>query len=395
MDGVRQQKLDGQQNEPYRGQQKNEPYRGQQQNEPYRGQQQNEPFRGQQQNQSILGKRSAPGNQKTTSTSRSVAGGGATVESGNQQLFYQMGGSAATPMTSIGSADSLYRRTGAPLLPQPLPQVRNTKVNYQTQFQSPAHRSQPQYGGGVQQQGHHQSSQQKQWHPAMAPGSGGGVGLYGYPDVRPSDQYFSSSWMNPRQATNDFSEQYYTQGQQKWPNYSDNELRYGNSDRTGNPVPNYGGSYLSPAMTSLLGEPHEQMKSDWPVYASAASGSNGTIGDGRGNMGAISKLLQPPPMSSNSFSRRDPSQSEPSLSNMAGAQQHQAGGSHHAAVESDQHGRKEVAASNSEGGRSDGGVAAEKRKVSVERDSKLKESGPKKLIILRGLPGSGKTTLAK
>lgn len=251
--------------------------------------------------------------------------------------------------------------------------------------------------------------QQKQWQTGPAVGTGGNRGggnLYGYPDIRgvAGDQFFSS-WMNPGRPTSDYVDQYYNnmQGQQNWPNIGEAEMW----QKTQNPSTDYGGgTHLPPGMSSLLGDPDERnSRSEWPLYA---PGSNsGTIGDCRGKLDPMSAaLLQPLAPPNTSFGRHGPVQSELSFSSNAIGQGHrkfQEGESHHGGGGgvTRVNGRSNVGPFGEERARvgdSSGEVqrvASGKSMESGRSDGGASDGGPRKLVILRGLPGSGKTTLAR
>lgn len=231
---------------------------------------------------------------------------------------------------------------------------------------------------------------------------GGSTGVYGYPNARPNNQFYSS-WMNSRQGTGEYTNQFYLQGQQNWPNIGEAELRYREHgfDTNQNPGTNYDGSYLPPGMTGLLRDANETSKSDWPLYT---SGSSGAIGDYRSKMDIVSALLQPErtPVSSNSFTRQGPNQSEPSLASMTSSQDrpYREGDSQRFNKDERLHCERKDTTPVGEGKGvvSKVALANERSKDSSSRESETKDresSGTKKLIILRGLPGSGKTTLAR
>ena len=200
-----------------------------------------------------------------------------------------------------------------------------------------------------------------------------------------------------------------------------------------NPVPppygSAGGYPLQAPVTniSLLGgQTDKSHKHGWPMYSAGAGGvSNATTSGGggagnaneRGKMDPLSVLLQPErAMSASSsqlsdFGRYGHVQSEPSLSKLQTAATAVTGVHYgHTSTSSrgdvpgnnnkvDPHGRKPGvigSTSSASGGGGTGSVThAHSGKESGGSEVKGVDSGSKKLIILRGLPGSGKTTLAR
>ena len=383
------------------------------------------------QNQSILGKRPAPGKKTGVSynlISGGIVDGGREKENERHDVFYQMGGNAVNSMPALGS-----------LNPPPLPfpssapsphigggsspyfhhppnvhvhphqqQIHNqahVRGNYPPQLHT-QHRGQAQYRAHPQRQTAVHVHQQKQWHPPTV-GGGSGGDMYGYPDVsgiHVGDQFYSN-WMKPGHPAGDYNQFYDMQGQQNWPNIGGPEMQQ-NQDKTRNRLVDYRKEYLPSGMTSLLGDPNEHStRREWPVYT---PGSNsGTIGNHRGNLDPISALLQPP-VPNGSFGRHGPVQSEPSLSSIVigqHQQKFQEGENHHGdATRVNHQGQRNVAASTKgkeERGDIYSAVASGSRRVESSDSSSLEPKvansggGPRKLIILRGLPGSGKTTLAR
>jgi hypothetical protein len=139
----------------------------------------------------------------------------------------------------------------------------------------------------------------------------------------------------------------------------------------------------------------------YSMDGSSVSASAGS--DERGNMDAISALLQPATVTSSSssslssdFGRYGHFQSEPSLTRLQTTNAHRGhdgnGRGDAPGNKVDPHGRKTgVIGSGSSGAAN---VTTQSRKGSGGSEVKG-DGGSKKLIILRGLPGSGKTTLAR
>ena len=372
-----------------------------------------------------------PGNQKSSGGVPLVGPSGqvGSSESGSGEMFYQMGGSGVNSSmpASLASMDPaaaplFYHNSAQALQRHPQTQQANfSRTSYPHPTAVPQHRAQappPQHRG-------HQPGN-KHWPPPVisggsgsygSNGGGGGVGgLYGYANFGQDGQYLAS-WMNRAPRSSDYAEQFYRQGQQTWPNVSESGLQYSERGATERAAGSYGGNYYTHGMNFPTGgDSNDQAnKSDWPIYMSESS----SIREHKANLDAIAALLHPEtsPLSDGSFGRRGYVQSEPSsLSGYAqrplyegggGGSDHVAGerGEHHgkqrnvavvgeeevvevengdkgtSAASSEEKGADERAKSEGKGNRDEGGGKAASR--------------PRKLIILRGLPGSGKTTLAK
>ena len=347
-------------------------------------------------------------------------------------MFYQMGGSGVNSSmpAALGHMDpataSMYYQNTADVL-QHQAQARQTGFARTGYPHPPAvqhHQAHTpvQHGGNQPQPGGN-----KHWPPTVISGgnntySGGGGGMYGYTNFGQDGQYYGS-WMNSGPRPGDYMDQFYRSGQQSWPNISESGLQYNGERETGTgtgTMRSYGGDYYSHVMGSLAGGDSNEgaKKSDWPMYPS----ESGSIQEHKANLDAIAALLHPEtsPLSDGQFSRHSYVRSEPSsLSNLAGLVQRQSyegeGVSGHVGGGDrvEHRGKRDVSAAigeeragSGEGqnagkgqstaggevrrGGSDKKTRSERVKVGEGRGSK-----PKKLIILRGLPGSGKTTLAR
>ena len=359
--------------------------------------------------QSNFGKGSAPSNQKSGSVAMS--------NQQQQQLqaqmqgqggFYQMGGSNVTSMPAMGSLDPstspslLYYHRQAALHQQQQQQqqqqrqLQQSRIIQPSQFQPrPPHNyqshSHSQYqvrqqarGGQLPQSQHQQQTQpqQQQWHSAVGTGNSGATSLYGYPEMRENDPYFAN-WMNPAPAQSSYTDQFHVQGQQNWPNIGEASLPYQEREvKTQNSLSYGGGTYPRPGMNSLLGDPPDHAKLEWPLYAPGRGINERTSVD------PVSALLHPPGTADRSpMSSKFGSQglvhvhSEPSFPKQA-----------------DSHQRREGEKAEPHGSRKDGAPASGGKSGNTGTGNRKKMSDtnrPKKLIILRGLPGSGKTTLAR
>ena len=380
--------------------------------------------------QTNLGKGTAPGNQRRAGGGANMAG----VHSDNVALhgqtaqqkpgFYQLGGSAVNSMPALNALEPSSYFYHQALQPQRtnLQQQAQQQLHHQyqlqpqshshSQFQTQAH-SQAQAQAQVQAQYRAQQQQQQQQQQAQRMGTGViGNGMYGYSGMRPNDP-FLASWINSsRQSdfsntTNPKNSQFYATLQpgqhQNWPNVGNaggkaaslqqyqQQQEHRVKTQNPNPLPYGAGGYPLQAVNSLLGGQGDQNhKPGWPVYS--AGGSNASGSDERGKMDAISALLQPErslSSSSNDFGRYGHIQSEPSLTKLQTTSVHH--GHYRGDVPGnkvDPHGRKigvigSSAASVTQSAKGSGGSEVKS------------DSGSKKLIILRGLPGSGKTTLAR
>ena len=375
--------------------------------------------------QTNLGKGTAPGNQRRAGGGSSVAGVHSDsiplhVQTSQQQQqvppaghgFYQMGGSAVNSMPSLNELDpsSYFYHQALPPHNAQQQQQRQLHQQYQLQPQSHSHSQfQPQSHSKHGAQAQYRAQQQQQQQQAQRMGTDIlGNEMYGYSGMRPNDPFFAS-WLNSSRQS-DFSNssnsgQFYAQppgGQQNWPNigltggntaslqqYQQQQQEQHRVKTKQNPLP-YGGSggYPPQPINSLMGNPSEQNhKSGWPIYPAAGGGS---IGEERGKMDAISALLQPE-RSTSDFSRYGPVQSEPSLSKMTGVHQRHNEGAPANKVEVH---RRKTGPPVSIGGGVSGTGTVTSGKGSGNSEVKV-DGGSRKLIILRGLPGSGKTTLAR
>ena len=125
------------------------------------------------------------------------------------------------------------------------------------------------------------------------------------------------------------------------------------------------------------------------MYSTGGGGGS----EERGKMDTVSALIQPERSPLSGLIRYGHIESEPSSSKPSTDGHHgrSVGGAPGNKV--DAHGKKAVAHTGSRVGRTTSGTIDERRS---EKSSGVKsDRGPRKLIILRGLPGSGKTTLAR
>ena len=374
--------------------------------------------------QTNLGKGTAPGNQRRAGGGANMAGvhGDNVAVHGHtsQQKpgFYQLGGSAVNSMPALNALEPSSYFYHQALQPQRtnLQQQVQQPLHHQYQLQPQSHshsQFQHQAHSQAQAQAQYRAQQQQQQKQQQAQHMGTGVignGMYGYSGIRPNDP-FLTSWMNSSKqgdfsnATNTKNSQFYATLQpsqrQNWPNvvggaggkaaslqqyqqHQEHRVKTQNP----NPLPYGAGAYPLQAVNSLLGGQGDQNhKPGWPMYS--AGGSNASGNDERVKMDAISVLLQPErsqSSSSNNFGQYGHVQSEPSLSKLQTTSVHH--GHNRGDVPGnkvDPHGRKTGVTSSS--------VAQSAKELG---GSEVKgDSGSKKLIILRGLPGSGKTTLAR
>ena len=393
--------------------------------------------------QTNLGKGTAPGNQRRAGGGTNTAGGhgdNVPLHGHGQQKppqvqggFYQLGGTAVNSMPALSAAlepnSYFYHQALQPPQQRGATTTNNMQQQalhhqYQLPPQSHSHsKFQPQSHSQAQAQAQYRAQQQHQ-QQQQAQRMGTGNGMYGYSGLRPNDPLLAS-WMNSSSRQSDFSNntnakngQFYPTLQQpgqhqNWPTVMDGGGKTANlqqyhqqQQQNPNPLP-YGGSggypLQAPVSNSLLGGQGDQSrKSDWSMYSVAGSSSSGGGGNERGNMDAISSLLLQPEramtssssssMSSSDFGRYGHVQSEPSLSKLQTTNAHHRGHNSGGAAPGnkvDPHGRKTGVNSGSSG-------AAATQSGKGSGGSEVKgDGGSKKLIILRGLPGSGKTTLAR
>ena len=389
--------------------------------------------------QTNLGKGTAPGNQRRAGGGTNTAGGhGDNVPlhgHGQQKApqvqggFYQLGGTVVNSMPALSAAlepnSYFYHQALQPPQQRGATTTNNMQQQalhhqYQLPPQSHSHsKFQPQSHSQVQAQAQYRAQQQQQ---QQAQRMGTGNGMYGYSGLRPNDPLLAS-WMNSSSRQSDFSNntnakngQFYPTLQQpgqhqNWATVMDGGGKTANlqqyhqqQQQNPNPLP-YGGSggypLQAPVSNSLLGGQSDQSrKSDWSMYSVAPGSSSSGSGNERGNMDAISALLLQPEramtssssMSSSDFGRYGHVQSEPSLSKLQTTNAHHRGHNSGGAAPGnkvDPHSRKTGVNSGSSGG-----AATQSGKGSGGSEVKG-DGGSKKLIILRGLPGSGKTTLAR
>lgn len=382
--------------------------------------------------QTNLGKGTAPGNQRRAgggTNTTGVHGDNVALHGHGQQKppqvqggFYQLGGSTVNSMPALNALEPnsyFYHQALQPPQRSTATNMQQQQHQYQLQSQSHSHsKFQPQSHSQVQAQAQYRAQQQQQ-----AQRMGTGNGIYGYSGLRPNDPLLAS-WMNSSSRQSDFSNttntknsQFYSTLQQpgqhqNWPNVMDGggktaslQQYHQQQQQSPNPLPSYRGtggySLHTPVSNSLLGVQGDQShKSDWSMYSVDGSSANSGGGDGRGNMDPISALLLQPEramtssslsLSSSDFGRYGYVQSEPSLSKLQMSNAHHRG--HNSRGDApgnkvDPHGRKTGANSGSSGAATQSGKGSGGSEVKGD-------GGSKKLIILRGLPGSGKTTLAR
>ena len=381
--------------------------------------------------QTNLGKGTAPGNQRRAGGGTNMAGvhndnvplhGQATQQ--KQQVqggFYQLGGSAVNSMPALNALEPssyFYHQALQPQrtnLQQQQQAQQQLHHQYQIQPQSHSHSQfQPPSHSQAQAQAQYRAQQQQQQQQQQAQHVGTGNGMYGYSGMRPNDP-FLANWMNSSRpsdfsnATNTKNSQFYATlppGQhQNWPNvvsaggkaatlqqYQQLQEHRAKTQNP-NPLPYSTGGYPVQTLNNLLGNQSDHnLKPGWPVYS--AGGTSSSNSDERGKMDAISVLLQPERSlsSSNDFGRYGHIQSEPSLSKL------QTNTSvHHGHNRGDAPGNKVDPHNRKTGAPVMGGAASTVTQSSKgTASSEVKGDGAsKKLIILRGLPGSGKTTLAR